>query len=102
MQDYKRSSYIGRELRFKSVKQMCVEYTKMNSRYIQISSRISTKATMKLCDITGLPALYRCPYTRLAYYDSSVYKRICELSSENVQRLFKLKEFGKTLVPFKK
>ncbi|KHN69988.1 hypothetical protein CWI42_041850 [Ordospora colligata] len=102
MQGYKRNTYIGQGMRFKSVKHMCAEFTETNRKYIQISSRISAKAAMKLCDITGLPALYKCPYTRLVYYDSSVYKRICEFSSENVQRLFKLKEFGKTLVPFKK
>ncbi|CAD25328.1 hypothetical protein [Encephalitozoon cuniculi GB-M1] len=98
----KKSTYIGKNMKFKTLKQLLPRLIEKDHRYLQISSRVSVKPRMKLCDLTGLPAPYTCPNTGLFYYDSSVYKRICELPSDRVQKLFQLREFGKTLSPFRR
>lgn len=95
---YKRSTYANQNRRFKTLRQMASKLAQQGHRYIQLSSRVSVQPGRKLCDLTGLPAPYTCPNTRLFYYDSSVYKRISELSSDCVSRLFQLREFGRSLV----
>ncbi|EQB60034.1 hrf1 domain-containing protein [Vairimorpha apis BRL 01] len=71
-----------------------------NLKYMEISSRYTVKPKKKLCEFTGLPAQFRCPYTRLYYYDSSVYKHLRQLSSDVITFIYKTKEIGKTFNPF--
>ncbi|ADM11427.1 uncharacterized protein Eint_041380 [Encephalitozoon intestinalis ATCC 50506] len=99
---YKKNTYINKNIKFRTLKQLIPELIEKDHRYIQISNRVSVRPGMKLCDLTGLPAPYTCPNTRLFYYDSSVYKRICELPSDRIQKLFQLREFGKTLVSLRR
>lgn len=98
----KKTTYINKNMRFKTLRQLLPKLVEQDHKYIQVSSRVSVKPVRKLCDLTGLPAPYTCPNTGLFYYDSSVYKRICELSSDRVQKLFQLREFGKSLVSLRK
>ncbi|AFM98184.1 hypothetical protein EHEL_041340 [Encephalitozoon hellem ATCC 50504] len=99
---YKRNSYINRGTKFKTLKQLMPSLVEKDHKYVQISNRVSIRPGIKLCDLTSLPAPYTCPNTRLFYYNSSVYKRICDMPSDRIQKLFQLREFGKTLVPFRK
>lgn len=71
-----------------------------NLKYMEISSRFSVRPKKKLCEFTGLPAQFRCPYTRLYYYDSSVYKHLRHLSSDVITYIYKTKEIGKNFNPF--
>jgi INO80 complex subunit C len=98
----KAMTYKNKNIKFKSLKQMLPQLIEADHKYIQISSRISLQPRRKLCDLTGLPALYTCPATHLFYYDLSVYRRIVDLSSDRVQRLFQLREFGQAYLPNKK
>ena len=40
----------------------------------------------KYCDITGLPALYTDPQTKLRYHDAAAFARVRELTPEEVQQ----------------
>lgn len=99
---YKKDTYINKNMKFKGLKQLVPRLVEEDHKYINLSNRVSIRPGKKLCDLTGLPAPYTCPNTKLFYYDSSVYKRIVELSSDCVQRLFQLREFGRTLIPFRR
>lgn len=99
---YKNMSYAEQNLKYKSLKQMMQSLLLEDNKYIQISNKVTVRPKKKLCDLTGLPSFYTCPTTGLNYYDSSVYKIINELSSDRVKRLFELKEFGISQIPFKK
>lgn len=100
--NYKSSTYVNQNMRFKTLKQLLPVLVEQEHKYVHLSGRVSVKPVRKLCDLTGLPALYTCPNTRLFYYDSSVYKRISDLSSDCIHRLFRLREFGRTLIPSRK
>jgi INO80 complex subunit C len=95
-------TYKNKSIKFKSLKQMLPQLIETDHKYVQISSRISLQPRRKLCDLTGLPAPYTCPTTHLFYYDLSVYRKIGDLSSDRIQRLFQLRDFGQALLPNKK
>lgn len=88
-------SYINKNIKFKTLKQIIPELVAADHPYIRLSTRISLKPPKKLCDLTGLPAPYTCPKSKLYYFDATVYKAMDDLSSDAIQKLFQLREFGK-------
>lgn len=71
-----------------------------NLKYMEIANRFSVRPKKKICVFTGLPAMFTCPYTRLSYYDSSVYKHIKTLSSDVINYIYETKEIFKNFNPF--
>ncbi|KAK6089677.1 hypothetical protein P3W45_001319 [Vairimorpha bombi] len=69
-------------------------------KYMEIANRFSIRPKKKVCEFTGLPAMFTCPYTRLSYYDSSVYKHIKTLSSDVINFIYETKEMCKNFNPF--
>lgn len=69
-------------------------------KYMEIANRFSVRPKKKICEFTGLPAMFTCPYTRLSYYDSSVYKHIKTLSSDVINFIYETKEMCKNFNPF--
>ncbi|KAF9764090.1 Chromatin-remodeling complex subunit ies6 [Nosema granulosis] len=70
-------------------------------KYMEIASRYSERPKKKVCEFTGLPAMFTFPNSRLYYYDSSVYKHIKMLSSDLVTFIYGTKEICKNFDPFK-
>jgi INO80 complex subunit C len=64
-------------------------------------NRISMKPAMKVCDLTGLPAQYTCPRTKLNYYDGCIYEIISDLKMDAAQYYQKTRTFGKDLLSFR-
>lgn len=55
--------------------------------FVNIDAPPSTYPPKRYCDITGLPAPYTDPRTKLRYHDAAAYAQIRQLTQEQVQQL---------------
>lgn len=99
--NYKLSSRLGSQTKYKSLKQMYKFLLSIDHPYLNLA-RISIKPRKKLCDFTGLPTVYTCPRTFLQFYDLSVYKFMIALPSEISENYYKNKMYGMNLINYKK
>jgi len=98
---YKLSTRLETNVRYKSFKQLYNQLVSTNHPYLSLT-RVPLCIHNKLCDVTGLPAQYTCPRTKLRYYDSSVYQFLHSIGSESTERYYKMRSLGASFVCNKK
>lgn len=98
---YKLSSRLDSYTKGKSLKQMYKSLVARDHPYLSLP-RISVKPPKKLCDLTGLPAPYKCPRTALRFYNLSVFKYLRSLSSERSEKYYEMKTYGQNLTNYRR
>ncbi|ELA42483.1 uncharacterized protein VICG_00582 [Vittaforma corneae ATCC 50505] len=98
---YKLSTRLTSQIKYKSMKQMYKSLAASFHPYLSLP-RFSVKPGRKLCDFTGLPALYTDPRTSLRFYDLSVYKYMQNLPAEISEKYYHNKTYGSGLLNYKK
>ncbi|WUR04982.1 putative chromatin-remodeling complex subunit IES6 [Vairimorpha necatrix] len=96
----KYATYKQKNYKNKNMKTFAKSLDIFSLKYTEIASRFSVRPKKKLCVITGLPAMFICPYTRLPYFDSSVYKHFKTLTSEGINFIYETKDMCKNFNPF--
>lgn len=97
-----KNSRINKNFKYKGMKNYQKQLKKDNAMYLENANKISVRKIRHLCDITGLPAFYKCPRTGLYYHNSLVYDLIREMKMENVKNFTDLRSFGKNVYSFQK
>jgi INO80 complex subunit C len=97
----KYSTYKLGNFKNRSMKVFTKDMDIYNMKYMEISVRYSERPKKKICEFTGLPAMFTFPNSRLYYFDSSVYKHLKVLSSDLITFIYKTKEMCKNYNPFK-
>lgn len=96
-----KNSYIIRDNKTKGVKFILKKLKDKEPEFFSIINRVSMKPKIKLCDVTGLPAHYTCPKTKLNYFDEDVYYYIQDMNADTHKSILAIKNFGANLSIFK-
>jgi len=62
--------------------------------YVNITAPPSTLPNPKYCDVTGLPANYTDPRTKLNYFSSDVFQLCRTMTEVDVNKLLKIRNSG--------
>lgn len=95
-------SRINKNIKYKGIKYNYKLLQAANSKYIENANKMSVKPEIRLCDITSLPANYKCPRTGLNYHSLEVYEHIKDMKIEFAQSYIALRNFGKIIYSFQK
>lgn len=73
----------------------CLQFEPQPYDYVSLASMMPGRPMQShWCDVTGLPSEYRCPRTRLYYFDKDVYAWIKQISMQKVQALLSMRGAG--------
>lgn len=99
---HKHNTRINANIKYKGLKYYYKHLKEADSLYLENAEKISIRKPVHLCDITSLPAKYKCPRTGLYYHDLYVYDFIRDMKMEHVKSYIELRCFGKNLYSFQK
>lgn len=97
-----KNSRINKNFKYKGIKYHHKQLQQDKSLYLENANKLSIRCAKRLCDITGLPAKYKCPRTGLYYHDLLVYDFIRNMKMETVKNYINLRFFGKNIYSFQK
>ncbi|OAG29531.1 INO8 complex subunit C [Nematocida displodere] len=83
-----------RKSKNKTLKQSYNKLLVESPLFISMFTRVSTRPTLKLCDLVGLEAHYLCPRTGLQYHSVEVYERIREMSTDTAHMVGRIRTLG--------
>lgn len=96
-----KKSYITKDNKTRGIKFLTKKLKENEPEFFTLINRVSVRPKMKLCDITGLPANYTCPKTRLNYFDKDVYYHLLNMNTDTIKSVLVVKNFGMNLSTFK-
>ncbi|EJW02850.1 hypothetical protein EDEG_02763 [Edhazardia aedis USNM 41457] len=91
---------INQNIKYKGLKYNLKQLKADHSQYIKNAFTVGKQSFKAVCDITGLPARYKCSKTGIFCHDLSVYEFVREMKSEDFKRYLAQRNIGKNIYAF--